>query len=328
MKRREFIAGLGGVVAWPLAALAQQPDHLVRIGFLAGAGAAQDYFEPRLSAFRHTLAERGWAEGRNLRIDYRFAGGDRDLLRKYATELVGLQPNVVLAVGSGSVASLKQSSRTVPIVFTEVIDPVGGGLVESLARPGGNATGFLPYEYGFAGKWLELLKQIAPRITRAAVLRDPDQFAGVAQFAVIQAVAPSLRMELTPIDVRDATRTERSVAAFARGGNGGLVVLTSFAAVTHLEAIVSLAARLRLPAVYSARDFIAGGGLLSYAPDLIDQFRLAADYADRILKGEKPADLPVQQVTKMQLSINLKTAKALGLEIPPSILAIADEVIE
>jgi putative ABC transport system substrate-binding protein len=188
-----------------------------------GAGAAQDYFEPR----RQTLAERGWAEGRNLRIDYRFAGGDRDLLRKYAAELVGLQPNVVLAAGSGSVASLKQSSRTVPIVFTEVIDPVGGGLVDSLARPGGNATGFLPYEYGFAGKWLELLKQIAPRVTRAAVLRDPDQFAGVAQFAVIQAVAPSLRMELTPIDVRDAATTERSAAAFARSGNGGFIVLAS-----------------------------------------------------------------------------------------------------
>jgi putative tryptophan/tyrosine transport system substrate-binding protein len=327
MRRREFIAGLAGAAAWPVVARAQQPD-LVRIGFLTGVAQQDRYLAAWLSAFRQALAERGWEEGRNLRIDYRFAGGDRDLLRKYAAELVGLQPNVVLAVGTGAVASLKQSSRTIPIVFVEVIDPVGSGLVESLARPGGNATGFLDYEYGLAGKWLEYLKQIAPRVTRAAVLRDPDQFAGVAQFATIQAVAPSLRVELTPIDVRDTATTERSVTAFARAANGGLVVLWGFATAIHLEAIVSLAAQLHLPAVYPTRNFVAGGGLLSYGPDLSDQYRRAADYVDRILKGEKPSDLPVHAPTKYELVLNLKTAKALELTVPQSILLSADEVIE
>jgi putative ABC transport system substrate-binding protein len=328
MRRREFIAGLGSAAAWPVVARAQQAERLVRIGFLSGNTQQDRYPAARLSAFRQTLAERGWGEGRNLRIDYRFAGDDRDLLRKYGAELVGMQPNVVLAVGTGSAASLKQSSRTVPIVFVEAIDPVGSGLVESLARPGGNATGFLDYEYGLAGKWLELLKQIAPRITQAAVLRDPDQFAGVAQFATIQAVAPSLRVELTPIDVRNTTTTERSVAAFARTANGGLVVLKSFATMIHLKAIVSLAAQLRLPAVYPDRDFAAGGGLLSYGPDLSDQYRRAADYVDRILKGEKPSDLPVQAPTKYEVVLNLKTAKALELTVPQSILLSADEVIQ
>jgi putative tryptophan/tyrosine transport system substrate-binding protein len=231
------------LTAWPVVARAQQPEHLVRIGFLTGLP-QNPYNEARLSAFRQTLAERGWAEGRNLRIDYRFAEGDRDLLRKYARELVGSQPNAVMAVGSGAVASLRQSSRTVPIIFAQVIDPVGGGLVEGLAQPGGNATGFLLYEYGLASKWLELLKQIAPWVTRAAVLRDPDQFAGAGQFGAVQAVAPSLRLELTPIDVRDTPTTERSVATFARGANGGLVVLTSYATLTYLEAIPSPASTI------------------------------------------------------------------------------------
>jgi len=325
MRRREFIAGLGSAATWSVMARAQQ--HLVRVGFLTGL-AQNPYSEARLSAFQQTLAERGWVVGRNLRIDYRFAGGDRDLLRKHAAELVGSQPDVIMAVGSGAVAALKQSSRTVPIVFAQVIDPVGGGLVESLAQPGGNATGFLLYEYGLAGKWLELLKQVAPRVTRVAVLRDPDQFAGVAQFGAIQAVAPSVRLELTPIDVRDAPTTERSVTAFARGANGGLVVLTSYATLTYLGAIVSLAAQLRLPAVYSDRDFVAGGGLLSYGPDIIDQYRRAADYIDRILKGAKPADLPVQAPTKYELVINLKTARTMGLDFSTDMLSIANEVIE
>jgi len=309
-----------------VAARAQQRERSVRIGILSGV--TRDPFAARLSAFRQTLAERGWVEGRNVRFDDRFAGGDRDLLRKHAAELVDLQPDVVLANASASVAALKQASRTVPIVFAEVTDPVGGGLVESLARPGGNATGFLSEEYGFAAKWLELLKQIAPRVTRAAVLRDPVQFAGVAQFAAIQAVAPSLRVEAIPIDVRDADTMKRAVAEFARGTNGGLVVLPSFASLILGQAIVALAAELRLPAVYPAREFIAGGGLISYGPDVIDEYRLAADYVDRILRGAKPADLPVQAPTKFLTVLNTATAKALGIDVPTSILVRADEVIE
>jgi ABC-type uncharacterized transport system substrate-binding protein len=324
MKRREFITLLGCAAAWPLAARAQQPGGMRRIGVLMYWTADDAEGQARLAAFTQALKQLGWSD---LRIDTR--GATADDVRRHAAELVALAPDVlVAATGTATVAPLLQATRTVPIVFVTVIDPVGAGFVATLARPGGNATGFTIYEYGMSGKWLELLKEIAPRVTRAAVLRDPAVASGIGQFGAVQAVAPSLGVELSPVDVRDAGEIERAVAEFARGLNGGLIVTGSAAAIVHRELIATLAARHRLPAVYPGRYSVTAGGLISYGPDLIDQFRRAAGYVDRILRGEKPADLPVQAPTKYELVINLKTAKALGLDMPASVLARADEVIE
>jgi len=328
MKRREFITLLGGAAAWPLAARAQQPEKMRRIGVLMPSAADDPEFQARITAFLQELAQLGWLDGRNVRIDTRWGVADADSARKYATELVALAPDVILANSSAAIAPLLQATRTVPIIFTSVADPVGAGYVDSLARPGGNATGFLVWEYSIAAKWLELLKEIAPRVTRAVVLRESAIAAGPAQFGVIQAAAAALGVELRPVDTRDAGEIERAITAFAQSANGGLIVTGSPAAIFHRRLIVALAARHRLPAVYFQRPFVADGGLISYGSDPIDQYRRAAGYVDRILKGEKPADLPVQQSTKFDLVINLKTAKALGLEIPSSVLARADEVIE
>jgi putative ABC transport system substrate-binding protein len=328
MKRREFIVALGGAAAWPLAARAQQADRVRRIGVLIAGVGDEAVVQERNAAFLQALQQLGWIVGRNLQIDFRWAGSDPERIRKYAAELLALAPEVILAPGTATVGPLLKMTSTVPIVFPIVVDPVGAGFVASLARPGGNATGFTQYEYGVSGKWPELLKQIAPAVTRAAVLRDPTLTSGTAQFAAIQAVAPSLGMEMTPVNVRDPGEIERAVSAFARISNGGLIVPGSGSAVTHRDLIVTLAARHKLPAVYSERHFVAAGGLISYGPDFLDQYRLAAGYVDRILRGEKPADLPVQAPTKHEFVINLKTAKAIGLDIPPMLLARADEVIE
>jgi putative ABC transport system substrate-binding protein len=330
MKRREFITLLAGATAaWPLAARAQQSERMRRIGVLTSGATADDPDgRARTAAFLQGLQQLGWIDGRNIRIDYRWGAGDADNMRKYAAELVALAPDVILASGTATVAPLLQATRTVPIVFVQVTDPVGAGFVDSLARPGGNATGFLLFEYSISGKWLELLKEIAPHVSRAGVIRDPAQTAGTGQFAVIQAVAPSVGMEVSAINVRDAPEIERSVAAFARSANGGLIVTASALSVVHRDLIVTLAARHKLPAVYYRRLYVTGGGLISYGPDLVDQQRRAAGYVNRILNGEKPADLPVQAPTKYELVINLKTAKTLGLTVPPSLLARADEVIE
>jgi putative ABC transport system substrate-binding protein len=331
MKRREFITLLGGAaaVAWPLAARAQQPDRVRRIGVLMASAADDSESQARIAAFLQGLQQLGWADGRNMRIDTRWATTDADDIRRHAAELAALAPDVlVAATGTVTAAPLLQATRTVPIVFVQVIDPVGAGFVVSLARPGGNATGFTIYEYGMSGKWLELLKEIAPRMARAAVLRDPAIASGIGQFAAAQAVAPSLGVELSPVDVRDAGEIEHAVTAFARSSNGGLIVTASALATRHRDLIIALAARHRLPAVYSYRYMVAAGGLVSYGPDSIDQYRRAAGYVDRILKGEKPADLPVQAPTKYELVLNLKTAKALGLDIPTTVLSRADEVIE
>ena len=327
MRRREFIAGLGGAAAMPFAARAQQSERVRRIGVMASLSADDPVAQLRNAAFLQGLQQLGWTVGRNVRIDYRWAGiGDAAL--KHAAELAVLTPDVILAGGSQATAPLLQTTRTIPIVFVHTPDPVGAGLVSSLARPGGNATGFTQFEYGIAGKWLELLKQIVPSATRAAVIRDPAITAGIGQWAAIQAVAPAISMQVVPINVRDASEIERAVAEFARAPNGGLIVTGSGLAVVHLGRIVKLAAEHKLPAVYYERSFTAAGGLISYGADLVDQYRQAAAHVDRILKGEKPADLPVQTPTKYELVINLKTAKALGLTIPQSLLARADEVIE
>ena len=328
--RREFITLLGGAVAaWPIAAAhAQQPDRMRRIGVFAGSGADDLEAQPRLAAFLQGLQQLGWTDGRNVRIDTRWAAGNAATTRKYAAELVALAPDVILAGGAAAVGPLLQATRTVPIVFTIVPDPVGAGFVDSLARPGGNATGFMQFEYSLSGKWLELLKEIAPGVTRAAVLRDAAITAGIGQFAVIQSVAPSVGVDVSPINVRDAAEIERAITAFARSSNGGLIVTASALSSMHRDLIITLAARHKLPAIYFARYCVTGGGLISYGADFIDQYRRAAAYVDRILKGEKPADLPVQAPTKYELVINLKTAKALGLTVPPSLLARADEVIE
>jgi putative tryptophan/tyrosine transport system substrate-binding protein len=329
MKRRQFIALLGGgAAAWPLAARAQQGERVRRIGVLVSIAPDDPEAQARVAAFIHELQQLGWADGRNLRIDIRWGAGDAERIRRYAAELVALAPNAILAVGGGAVGPLLQTTRTVPIVFTLTPDPVGAGFVDSLARPGGNATGFTNFEYGIGGKWLELLKEIAPRVTRAAVLRDPAIPAGIGQFGAIQAVAPSFGIELRPVDVRDAGEIERAVATFARSSNDGLIVTSNALALVHRNLIVTLAARHRLPTIYPFRFFVTAGGLASYGPDSIDPQRRAASYVDRILKGEKPADLPVQAPTKYELAINLKTAKALGLDVPTSLLARADEVIE
>jgi ABC-type uncharacterized transport system substrate-binding protein len=330
MKRRDFITLLGrAAAAWPLAARAQQAEGMRRIGVLMASAADDSESQARIAAFLQGLAQLGWADGRNVRIDTRWATTDPDDLRRHAAELAALAPDVlVAATGTVTVVPLLQATRTVPIVFVQVIDPVGAGFVVSLARPGGNATGFTIYEYGMSGKWLEFLKEIAPRMARAAVLRDPAIASGIGQFAAVQAVAPSLGVELSPVDVRDAGEIERAVTAFARSSNGGLIVTASALATRHRDLIIALAARHRLPAVYAYRYMVAAGGLASYGPDSIDQYRRAASYVDRILKGEKPADLPVQSPTKYETVINLKTAKALGLTVPDTVLARADEVIE
>ena len=330
MRRREFIGGiLGSAATWPLAARAQQGEQMRRIGVLTSGAAADDPDgQVRSAAFVQGLQQLGWTDGRNIRIDYRWGAGDADNTRKYAAELVALAPDVILASGTASVAPLLQATRTVPIVFVQVTDPVGAGFVDSLAHPGGNATGFLLFEYAISAKWLELLKEIAPRVSRAGVIRDPAQTAGTGQFGVIQSVAPSLGMDVSAINLRDAPEIERGIAAFARSANGGLILTSSALSVVHRDLIVTLAARHKLPAVYYRRQFVTGGGLISYGPDVAEQNRRAAGYVDRILKGEKPADLPVQAPTKYELLVNLKTAKALGLTVPTSLLARADEVIE
>jgi putative tryptophan/tyrosine transport system substrate-binding protein len=316
---------LGGAVAWPLGARAQQPGKVARIGMLLGSTTTD---RPDLAAFLQALQQLGWTDGRNLRIEYRSGLGNAADTRKQAEELVALAPDVILASGASALTPLLSATRTLPIVFTSVADPVGAGFVESLSRPGGNATGFIQFEYSLSGKWLELLKEIAPGVTRAAVLRDPVQTAGIGQFAVIQSVASSVGVEVIPVNVHDPGEIERAVTAFARTSNGGLVVTASALTLVHLDRIVALAARLRLPAVYPRRLYVDAGGLASYGFDVFDQFRRAAGYVDRILKGEKPADLPVQAPTRYELVINLKTAKALGLRVPDTVLARADEVIE
>ena len=329
MKRREFITLLGGAAAaWPLAARAQQPERMRRIGVLLPGAADDAEFQTRLAAFHQGLALLGWTIGRNVRIDTRWATTDAAEIRRHAAELAALAPDVILAPAATTVGPLLQATRTVPVVFPSIVDPVGAGFVDSLARPGGNATGFMNFEYSIGGKWLELLKEIAPGVTRVAILRYAATPSGVGQFGIIQSVAPSLRVEVTPVNMRDAPEIESAVAAFVRAPNGGLIVTASPLAQRHRDLIVTLAARHKLPAVYFDRVFAAAGGLISYGPDYIDQYRRAAAYVDRILKGEKPADLPVQAPTKYETVLNLKTAKALGLEIPQSVLARADEVIE
>jgi putative tryptophan/tyrosine transport system substrate-binding protein len=328
MRRREFVTLLGGVAAaWPLAAHAQQGERMRRIGVLMHTAADEPESQARLAAFMQGLQELGWAVGRNLRIDNRWSVGDATRLRKDAAELVALSPEVILGGVGATAAALQQASHTVPVVMAQGIDPVGNGYVESLARPGGNITGFIQFEYGLAGKWAELLKEIAPGIMRVGVLREPGA-AAVGQWTMIQAVAQSFGAELKPIDLREAGEIERAVAAFAAAPNGGLIVAVSAAALTHRELIIKLAAQHRLPAVYAYRVFVTSGGLITYGPDISSLYRRAAGYVDRILKGEKPADLPVQAPTKYELVINLKTAKALSLTVPDSLLARADEVIE
>jgi putative ABC transport system substrate-binding protein len=329
MRRRQFITLLGGAAAWPLGARAQKPERVRRIGVLMSTAADDPVAPPLVSAFAQGLQERGWTVGGNARIEYRWGAGDLDRFRRYAAELVALSPDVVLASAGSIVGAFQQASRTVPIVFVTTIDPVGGGWVESLSRPGTNATGFTSFEFSMSGKWLELLKEIAPGVKRVAVIRDPAVPAGSGGFAAIQAVAPSFAVELTPIGVRSADEIERGITAFARSANGGLIMVGPPSSVQrHRDLIVTLAARHRLPAVYASRLFTTDGGLVSYGVDPLDQYRRAAGYVDRILKGEKPADLPVQAPTKYELVINLKTARTLALEVPTTLLARADEVIE
>ncbi|MGB7857478.1 MAG: ABC transporter substrate-binding protein [Pseudolabrys sp.] len=329
MQRREFITLFGGAaIAWPLIARAQQGEQMRRVGVLLPATADDAEFQAWVGAFLQALAQLGWTIGHNVRIDTRWATTNAADIRRHAAELAALAPDVILASGTSTVGPMLQATRTVPVVFPVVVDPVGAGFVDSLARPGGNATGFLLFEYGLSGKWLELLKEVAPGVTRVAVLRDPATPTGIGQFGVIQAAAPSLRVEVSPLNVRDAGEIERGVAAFARSSNGGLILSGGNRAILHRDLIVTLAARHKLPAVYADRFFVAAGGLISYGPDRIDQYRRAAGYVDRILKGEKPADMPVQAPTKYETVINLKAAKALGLAVPPSVLARADEVIE
>jgi putative ABC transport system substrate-binding protein len=326
VKRREFISVLGGAAAWPLAVRAQQLERMRRIGVLMNLAADDAEGQALMAAFLRGLQQLGWTDGRNVRIDYRWTAGDIDRIRRYAAELAALAPDVIMVAGGSHVGALQQATRSVPIVFVQVTDPVSGGFVASLPQPGGNATGFIQFEYGISPKWLELLKQIAPN-ARVAVIRNPTAAGGIGQFGALQAVAPLFGVELRPIDVRGG-EIEQALAAFARESNGGLIVTTSASALHHRELIVTLAARHKLPAVYFWRLYVTGGGLISYGPDISDQYRSAARYVDRILKGEKPADLPVQTPTKYELVINLKTAKALGIEVPPTLLARADEVIE
>jgi len=330
MRRREFITLLGGAAAaWPLKARAQQNERMRHVGVLMASTADDPEWQARIAAFLQGLQQLSWVDGRNVHIDIRWATTKPDDIRNHAAELVALTPDVILAgAGTTSVAPLLQATRTVPIVFALVIDPVGAGFVDSLQKPGGNATGFMLFEFSLSGKWLELLKQIAPTVMRAAVLRDPTLASGIGQFAAVQTVAPSLGVDLSAIDVRDATEIERAVTAFARSSNGGLITTASALTTRHRDPIIALAARFRLPAVYPYRRFVNDGGLISYGPDFLDQYRQAAGYVDRILKGDKPAEMPVQAPTKYEIVINLKTAKSLGLAIPPAVLARADEVLE
>jgi putative tryptophan/tyrosine transport system substrate-binding protein len=328
MRRREFISLLGGAAAWPIAANAQQQDERMRrIGVLVPT-ADDPETRTRLTAFQQALQGLGWTDGRNVHIETRVSAGNAADTRKYAAELAALAPDVILAAGSAGLPAVLQATQTVPIVFVNVPDPVGSGFVHSLSRPGGNATGFMMFEYNLCGKWPELLKEIAPGVTRVAVLRDPALVAGIGQFAVIQSVAPSVGVEVIPINLGDAAEIEREVAAFAQSANGGLISTASALSAVHRDLIITLAAQHKLPAVYQERNYVTAGGLISYGPNFVDEFRRAAGYVDRILKGEKPAGLPVQAPTKYELVINLKTAKALGLAVPPSVRARADEVIE
>jgi putative ABC transport system substrate-binding protein len=327
--RRKFLATLGGAAAaWPIAARAQQPAGMRRIGVLLYLNEQDVESKTYLAAFIKQLSELGWRAGGNLQVDYRWTGGNAARLRQYAAELVALAPDVILAAGGSHVGPLQQLTRTIPIVFVQVADAVGGGFVESLAHPGGNATGFSNFEFDISGKWLELLREIAPHTVRTAVLRDPSNPGGTAQFGAIQALGRALGIEATPISLRDAAEIERGIGEFAARSNGGLIITPNGLAIVHRALIIALAERYRLPAVYPFRFFVSEGGLISYGPDAVDQYRRAAGYVDRILKGEKPADLPVEQSTRVALVINLKTAKALGLEVPPMLLARADEVIE
>jgi putative ABC transport system substrate-binding protein len=328
IRRREFITLLGGTVAWPVVARAQPGERIRRVGVLMNLAADDPEGQVRIAAFMQGLQEFAWVVGRNVRIDVRFAAGKTESFRRFATELVKLAPDVILAAGNTATGPLLQASPTIPIVFVNVGDPVGTGLVASLAQPGGNVTGFTSFEFGMSGKWLELLKDIAPSTKKAAVLRDRSNLSGIGQLGAIQSAAPSFGLELRPIDARDAGEIENAITTFSREENGGLIVLPTGLTTVHRDLIVGLAARHHLPAVYPWRYFVAGGGLVSYGPDIIDQYRRAASYVDRILRGERPPDLPVQQPTKFELAINLKTAKALGVAIPPALLARADEVIE
>jgi putative ABC transport system substrate-binding protein len=333
MRRRAFITLLGGAavapaVLWPLVARAQQPDRVRRIGILLPATADDAEFQTWVGAFLQGLGQTGWTIGRNVRIDTRWATANVAAIRRHAAELAALAPDVILAHASSTVGPLLQATRSVPVVFPAVADPVGAGFVDSQARPGGNATGFMAFEYSLGGKWLELLKEIAPEVTRVAVFRDASTPTGPALFGVIQAVAPSLRMEVNPVNLRDAGEIERAVETFARSGNGGLIVTASSSALLHRDLILTLVARHKLPAVYNNRFLVAAGGLISYGANYVEQYRQAAGYVDRILRGEKPADLPVQAPTRYETVVNLKTAKALGLTVPQTVLARADEVIE
>src|SRR5262245_51257846 len=327
MRRRSFIAGFGSAAAWPVVAWAQQTDRVRLVGLLSILGSDDPEGHERSVVFEQTLRQLGWTVGRDLKIEARQVGNDLGSLRRYATELIALSPDVILSIGSITVASLQQATRTIPIVFMNVPDPVGAGFVESMSHPGGNITGFSSFEYSMSGKWAELLKQIAPHVNRALVFRDPTSAAGIGQFAAVRSVAQSLGVELTPANVRDSSEIERAVAAFARSGNGGVIV-TAGGTAAHRKLVISLAARYKLPSTYPYRYWAVDGGLISYGPNTHDQVRRAAGYVDRILKGEKPADMPVQAPTKYELTVNLKTAKTLGLTIPQSLLATADEVIE
>jgi putative tryptophan/tyrosine transport system substrate-binding protein len=329
MRRRDVVALLGGAAAtWPLAARAQQSKHMRRVAALMPYTANDPQAQNRNAAFLQGLQQLGWTIGQNVQIDYRWSEGNEDDTRKYAAELVALAPDVIFTSGSAAIGPLRRATRTVPIVFVLVPDPVGAGFVDSLARPGGNITGFTQFDYGIGAKWLEVLKEIAPNTTRAAVIRDPAITAGIGQWGAILSVSPSVAIEVSPVNLVDGGEIDRGLTAFARSPNGGLIVTGSALAVVHRDLIIALAARLRLPAVYYDRYFVTAGGLISYGSNNVEQYRLAAAYVDRILKGEKPADLPVQAAAKYELVINLKTAKALGLEIPPTLLARADEVIE
>jgi putative ABC transport system substrate-binding protein len=328
MRRRDVIASLGAAAAWPLAARAQPGEPMRRVGVLMPLPEGDPESQRRIVAFRQGLHELGWTPGRNLQIEARWAAGDAERTRVFANELAALAPDVILASGSAAAGPMLQATRSLPVVFVIVPDPVGAGFVDSLARPGGNATGFLMFEYGIAGKWLELLKQVAPDTTRVAVIRDPAITAGIGQWAATQTAAPALGMEAIPVNVRDAGEIERAIAGFAQSPNGAVIVTGSALAVVHRDRTIAQIARHRLPAIYFQRSFVDRGGLISYGPDLIDQYRQAARYVDRILKGEKPADLPVQAPTRFELVINLKTARSMGLEVPATVLARADAVIE
>jgi len=329
MRRRDFGTAIIGMAIWPLASRAQQADRMRRVGALMPyANNGDPQVQERNAAFLQRMQQLGWTVGQNLQIDYRWSGGNEDDARKYATELAALAPDVIFAPGSAAAGPLRGATRTVPVVFTNVVDPVGAGYVESIAHPGGNATGFTPFEYSIGAKWVELLKEIAPNVTRAAVLRDPAISAGLGLWAAIQSVSRAVAIEVSPVNIVDAGEIERSIAAFARSPNGGLIITGSALAVVHRDVTIALAARHRLPAVYYERHFAVAGGLISYGPSIVDEFRRAADYVDRILKGEKPADLPVQVATKHDLVINLRTAKSLGIEVPPTLLARADQLIE